>query len=220
MTARTPRALYDTDPSERLTDKEITAPIELPGVPESAVASSAPGRPRRAFKLTVSALLLAAGGYALYERLGTRANADQVIRFESYGDDAVAIGLTDQQPGFVLLSHLPASRVMVDAQVATNWLTGKHTILSVRTPDRNERIRLRAPLAILVPENGTILAVNVEWSHADFQSLVHAADCESGCEAHPHRCGQPLAEIASALANWPVDRVPQAIREFVAVSNR
>ncbi|MBK8915359.1 MAG: hypothetical protein IPM64_12305 [Phycisphaerales bacterium] len=112
----------------------------------------------------------------------------------------------------MLLSGLPQERVHVEAQVATSWLTGKHTILSVRTPSRCERIRMRAPMVILVPENGTIVPVDVGWSHADFQELVHAADCESGCQAHPHRCGQPLDDIASALAKWPVDRVPLAIR--------
>ena len=50
-------------------------------------------------------------GYSAYERFSTRANVDQVVTFESYGDDAVAIGLTDAQPGFVLLSRLPPSKI-------------------------------------------------------------------------------------------------------------
>ncbi|MBI5866218.1 MAG: hypothetical protein HZB38_17245 [Planctomycetes bacterium] len=160
-------------------------------------------------------ILIGIVGYSAYERFSTRANVDQVVTFESYGDDAVAIGLTDDRPGFVLLSRLPPSEVSIDAQLASSWLTGTYTILNINTPNRHIRIRLRSPLAILVDEDGAVVPVEVTWSHTDFAGLVHAADCEAGCEEHLHRCGQPLDDIASALANWPVDRVPLAIREFI-----
>lgn len=172
-------------------------------------------RTRNGRRAVLLAVLVAIIGYAVVERVVTRSNVDRVIAFESYADDTVIIGLADDQPGFVLLAHLPTDRVHVDAQVASSWLVGKHTLLGVRTSGHDERFRLRSPLAILVSESGEIRAVTVNWSAAQFQELLHAADCESGCKLHPHRCGAPLDDIAAALTNWPAAQVPPPVRDFI-----
>lgn len=189
-------------------------------IPTPAATDAARRQPRPHRLPVLLILLIVLLGYAAFERLSTRANADRVITFESYGNDAVAIGLTDDQPGFILLSRLPAAQVDVSAEIATSWLTGTHTAVRIHLPDRSQRIRLRNPLVILIERDGSIRTVDVAWSRADFQTLLHAADCETECREHVHRCGAPLAEITAALARWPQERVPSAIREFIRAAGR
>jgi hypothetical protein len=169
----------------------------------------------RTFWRLTSAIVLLAAAYVGYERIGTNANADQIAHLQSYGDDAVAIGMTDRQPGFLLLAQLPASELSVAAAMRSNWLTGQQTIVRIRTPSETTSIRLREPQAIMVHEDGTVINASVPWALADFDQLLHAADCASQCREHRHRCGQPFEDIANALASWPRERVPESLREFL-----
>lgn len=169
----------------------------------------------RTFRLLTGAIVFTAAGYVGYERFGTRANADRISHLESYGDEAVAIGLTDEQPGFLLLARLSPRRVSVDAVIQSNWLTGRQTLVQVHTPLGATAIRLRRPQVIMVREDGTVDSASVRWTLAEFDQLVHAADCATNCRDHPHRCGQPLDDVGDALATWPMDLVPQSLREFL-----
>lgn len=184
--------------------------------PQVENGTARPARPHWDFWIVVGATLILAAVYVLYERFGTCANADQVVSFESLGDDAVVIGLTDEQPGFVLLSHLPVSKVDVDAEVQSNRITGKHTLLNIQTATSRARLRLRSPEAVLVQRDGAIAATAIPWTREDFDALLHAADCDTDCDRHKHRCGQPLADVAQTLAQWPQERVPPLVREFLA----
>lgn len=181
----------------------------------AAQAEPRPLRGSRTFWRLTSAILFLAAVHVAYERVGTSANADRITHMESFGDEAVAIGMTDEQPGFVLLARLPASQVSVDAAMRSNWLTGQQTLVNVHTPAEAMRIRLRQPQVIMVYEDGAVINVPVPWTGAEFGQLLHAADCSSNCAKHLHRCGQPLEDIAHTLASWPQERVPESLRKFV-----
>ncbi|RJP33586.1 MAG: hypothetical protein C4547_12075 [Phycisphaerales bacterium] len=187
----------------------------LARAPLGRIASARARRTHWDFWIAVAACLLAAAAYVLYQRVGTRANADRVFSFESLRDDTVKIGLTDEQPGFVLLGRLPESLVSIDAQVRSNWLTGRQTFLRIATPTDHVGLRLRGPLAVLVQRDGSIASTAIPWSREDFAALLHTADCATDCVQHKHRCGQPLTEIARTLAQWPADRVPPLLRTFL-----
>lgn len=179
-------------------------------------------RPRRqaarvspSFLRILLGILLVVATYVIYERVAVSANADQITHFQSYGDEMVAIGTTDDQPGFVLLARQPASKVSVEAAMQSNWLTGRRTLVSVHTPVGTTNIRLRRPHAIMVHEDGTVITTPVPWTLAEFDQLHRAADCGSDDGAHQHRCGQPLDDIARRLATWPRERIPEPLHEFV-----
>lgn len=197
------------------TEHDLVASAERGGVPSVTEAAPPAMCGSRTFWRLTSAVVLLTVAYVAYERVGTIANADRITHLQSFGDEAVAIGLTDDQPGFVLLARLPASQMSVEAAMRSNWLTGQQTHVRIHTPAGTTNIRLRRPQAIMVHEDGTVIKVPVPWTLAEFGQLLHAADCASECREHLHRCGQPLEDIAHTLATWPEERVPGLLREFV-----
>lgn len=169
-----------------------------------------------AFVRVVVVVIALALSYVAYQRLSVTANADRVTRFETWSDETVEIGMTDQQPGFVLLALTPPEKTRVEASNHDNWLTGRKTVITAHSPAHTQSAALRAPLVVLVDRAGTIDFVPVAWSKAEFDELVHAADCETDCKAHAHRCGAPLDAIAHALGGWPTERVPRPIARFLS----
>ncbi|MCA9244768.1 MAG: hypothetical protein KDA32_12470 [Phycisphaerales bacterium] len=159
--------------------------------------------------------LAAIAGYVGFERVTTRANVDLIDRFESWAGNTVAIGYADSQPGFVLIGRIAADRVVVHADRQTNWLTGSHTTLEIKTPSQHTRLTLRSPKAILIDGDGRIRAVTVPWTRAEFGELLHAADCEMPCDKHAHMCGAPLEAIAATVWGWPAERTPTPVRVFL-----
>lgn len=216
MYSRPDTAAIESDAANRSTGDELIGFVVRQADPLVADRRTTPLLGSRAFRRVIAGIVLVAAAYILYERLGTSANADQITHFQSYADAAVAIGMTDDQPGFVLLSKLPASQVTVTAAMHSNWLTGPRTTVSVRTPLGTSRIRLRAPQAIMVQDDGTVTTASVPWTDDSFGRLLHAADCSSQCSEHVHRCGQPLEGIARTLASWPPESVPRPLQLFMA----
>jgi hypothetical protein len=215
MPSRPDNAVHEFDSTTCVAGDGLPAPAE----PEAGLSTGGGGlsaaRVSPAFRRVMIGLTLITTAYVLYERVSTSANADRITHLQSYGDEMVAIGMTENQPGFVLLARLPSSQVSVEADMRSNWLTGQQTLVSVHTPAGTTSIRLRDPQAIMVHEDGTVIKTRVPWTLDEFGRLLHAADCASGGREHQHRCGHPFEDVAHALASWPEQRVPASLREFV-----
>ncbi|MFQ5462166.1 MAG: hypothetical protein ACE5E5_06010 [Phycisphaerae bacterium] len=167
--------------------------------------------------ITLIASTLFAGSYAGYQRWGTVANADTVEYTQNFGGGFLAIGMTQDQPGFVLLSGLDREKVEVRADQTRNRLAGTHTTIEIQTPRASLSVRLRGPEVLLVTENGHITRHGVDWTVDDFNALRAAVDCATHETAEAkHRCGQPFTDLHEALAAWPQRRIPQRVRAFLA----
>lgn len=172
---------------------------------------------RRAGPVPLTALLfvVVAGSYACYERIGTVANADLVEFTPDLHGGFLAIGMTDAQPGFVLLSALDRDQVEVNAGLLTSPLAGTHTVVEIQTTSATLRHRLRGPQIILIDEKGVIRAHAVDWTLEEFDTLRKAADCSFEAASKKRRCGAPFMDLHEAFAKWPTDRIPHAVRIFL-----
>lgn len=156
-----------------------------------------------------------AGVYAAFQRIGTTANADVVEYTRNLAGGFLAVGMTEDQPGFIALSALDQDKVDVNAAQAKNNLAGTHTVVEVQTPRGMTRIRLRGPQVILVTEQGEVEGFDVDWTVNEFNALRVAADCSHESSLKKQRCGQPFADLQEALAKWPGERVPGGVRAFL-----
>ena len=192
-------------------------PVEgaKPTPPSDSCREQAARDQRRRLLLEVAALLAAALVYVAYERIGTVANASTIELTPDYSGGFFAIGMTEDQPGFLVLSNVELREVDVRAERASNDLSGDRTVASVTTPWGSWRQRLRGPVVVLIHADGSLDAVPVDWSVAEFNMLRAATDCSLSGK---RRCGAPLLETTAVLASWPSDRVPQKVREFLANS--
>jgi len=153
--------------------------------------------------------------YAAYERLGTTADADSVEFTQNLVGGFLAIGMTEDQPGFMVLSALDHEKVEVSAVQAVNRLAGTHTLIEVRTPLGMANIRLRGPEVILVSEDGVVERHNVGWTMTEFTALRKAVDCSHEAAAKKHRCGAPFADLYDLVATGQVSNVPGDMRSFL-----
>ncbi len=163
-------------------------------------------------------LLLAAGGllvgYCGFERISTRANADKIEFSTNYGGGFLAVGKTESQPGFIVLSALDQEQVDVSAQQSRSMTTGTHTMIEIRTPRERWLTRLRKPQVIIVAADGTISARSVGWSIADFAAIEVALDCEHPTPSGRHRCGAPFANLQEIVLAGRL-QAPDAARGFL-----
>ena len=166
-------------------------------------------------RLTVLLFVVVAGSYACSERIGTRANANLVEITPNLHGGFLAIGMTETQPGFVVLSAVNQDQVEVNAGLLTSPLAGRHTIVEIRTTGATLRHRLRGPQIILVDDQGVIQAHAVDWTLEDFETLRKAADCSFEAANRKKRCGAPFLDLHEAFAKWPTDRIPRAVRTFL-----
>ena len=158
---------------------------------------------RRRHRLTQLILIASAVALAVYitvERIGTRANANTIEFTPNYGGGFLAIGMTDNEPGFIVLSELDQEHVDVSARQASSVAVGTHTSVEVRTPRQRLHTRLRGPEVIVVGRDGTIAARRVEWSFEDFVRIRCATDCSHESATGNHRCGAPFADFRDLVS--------------------
>lgn len=172
------------------------------------------GRP---IPLTLALAVLIGGSYSAYERVGTAANAEFVEFSENYGGGFLALGMTETEPGFVVLSALGRSQVQIRADLANSPAAGRHTVASVVTPKARWEQRLRDPQIVLVDESGQVQSWSSDLTLEEFRSMRRWIDCE-----HPamgktvHRCGAPFADLHDLLAEWDAGRMPEPVRKFLS----
>lgn len=195
-----------------------TATLETrDGVIRSVESVDGPKRRRRISPITkmLVASVLFAGGYAAFERIGTTANADVVEYTQHLAGGFLAVGMTEDQPGFIVLSKLEQAEVDVSATQTVNRLAGTHTVVDIQTPSGVAHRRLRGPLVILVTEQGDIQEFDIDWTVEEFKAVRAAADCSYEAAAKKHRCGAPFTDLQEAFATWPGARVPDPVRAFL-----
>lgn len=183
-------------------------------------AASAPccqGRDRcwRPIPLTLLLSVIAVTAYVAFQRIGTTANADAVEYTQNLAGGFLAVGMTEDQPGFIVLSALDQKYVRVKASQTKNQLAGTHTIVDVETPNGTTQSRLRGPQVILISEDGVVEKHTVRWTIEDFNFLREAADCSHEAAIKKHRCGAPFTDLQEAFARWHGERVPDEVRAFV-----
>jgi len=154
------------------------------------------------------------GSYAAYQRVGTTANVATIEHTPNLGGGCAVLGLSDEQPGFLLLSELDWAVLDVSAEQMVNWATGTHTRLVVTSPSDQRRIRLRGPVLILAHQDGSLADWPLDWSLEEFRRIRNGMDCEKNGTL---TCGAVFADLARALARWPQDRVPQPAHRFLAL---
>lgn len=166
--------------------------------------------------ITLAISVAVAGGYATYQRVGTTANANTVEYTPNLAGGFLAVGMTEDQPGFIVLSTLDQGKVDVNATQTSNRVAGTHTVVEVQTPLGTHRTRLRGPQIILVTEHGAVEGYPVDWTVDEFNAVREAADCSHAAAVKKQRCGAPLADLQEAFAAWPAGRVPDRVRTFLA----
>ena len=153
--------------------------------------------------------------YAAYQRVGTSANADSVEYTQNLAGGFLAVGMTEDQPGFIVLSVLDQEKVEANAVQTINPVAGTHTVVELQTPRGTTRTRLRGPQVILVSEDGVVETHAVQWTVDEFNALREAADCSHEAAIKKHRCGAPFTDLQEAFAKWPRDRVPDRVHTFL-----
>ncbi len=193
--------------------------MEAPtGVVSSADNPQGAVRRRRVSPITITlgVSLAIAAGYATFQRIGTTANASTVEYTPNLAGGFLAVGMTKDQPGFIVLSALDQAKVDVNATQTKNRVAGTHTVVAIQTPLGTHRTRLRGPQVLLVSKHGDVEGYPVDWTVDEFNALRQAADCSYAAAAKKHRCGAPLTDLQEAFATWPAGRVPDGVRTFLA----
>ena len=214
----TPYANFqETDGDEKVTLSMLTTWARH-GLIVSARSRVEATRRRRISPIAITALasVAFAGAYFAYHRIGTTANADAVEFTPNLAGGFLAVGMTEDQPGFFVLSALDQKEVEVRAAQTINRLAGTHTIVDVQTSNGKTRTRLRGPQIILVTKEGRVTKYAVDWTMSEFNALREAADCSYEAATRKHRCGAPFTELKEAFADWPVERVPDRVLAFLA----
>ncbi len=174
----------------------------------------------RVVLIEVTALLVVVAAYTAFQRVGTTANADRVEFTKNLAGGFLAVGLTDDQPGFIVLSVLDREKVDIDAKQVINRVAGTHTVASVHTDQSDWSRRLRGPQVVIIDEAGRVTASPVDWTVDEFNGLRDAADCEHADGRKVLRCGAPFADLSEALSTWPDTRVPKPVRAFLTRYSR
>lgn len=170
---------------------------------------------RRPIPLTLTASLVLLVVYAAYERIGTVANADTVEYLTNYAGGFLAIGMTDAQPGFIVLSALDRKQVDVSAEQRSSLPAGTRTFVEIRTPRQYWEVRLRKPQVLIVNEDGSANECEVRWGLADFVRIRAATDCSHQGKDGKHRCGVPFADLQDLVDSRKIVDVPGEVRAFL-----
>lgn len=173
-------------------------------------------RTYRAARFVAVMALAFTAGFALYQRVGTTAQVDLVEFSPNTAGGFLAVGMTEESPGFVVLSALNREAVDVWADQYRNAVAGGYTIVHVRTPQSTWRRRLRGPVVVLVSDEGTVRALSVDWSVAEFARIRDGADCGHAGAGQQRRCGAPFADFHDMVVDGRLERVPAEVREFLA----
>lgn len=214
----TPYANFqETDGDEKVTLSMLTTWARR-GLIVSARSRVEATERRRISPIAITALasVAFAGVYSAYHRIGTTANADSVEYTLNLAGGFLAVGMTEDQPGFLVLSALDQEEVDVSTAQKINLLAGTHTVVALRTPRGMTRTRLRGPQVMLVTKEGGVEKHAVDWTVDEFNALRAAADCSYEAAAKKHRCGAPFTDLQEAFADWPAERVPDRVLAFLA----
>ncbi len=185
------------------------------GCSESESAFAVSGWWRRPIPLTLLMSATIVSLYAAFERIGTQANADVIEYTTNLGGGFLAVGMTDDQPGFIVLSALDQTDVKVSADQVSSVVAGEHTRVEVRTPSDRWTARLRGPQVVVVDKQGAVTTARVDWRLEEFVRLRDSADCaHSIAGAHPH-CGAPFADLQAIVSAGLVAGVPDDMRRFL-----
>lgn len=158
----------------------------------------------------------AASAYITYQRGGTTANVEDITHFEAYGDRCAAVGMTHDQPGFVLIAAMPREDFRLWADLRENAAAGAWTVLQIGTARQQWNKRLRGPLAITIDEHGTVRSEPLDWSLAQLQQAADAMDCNK----HLKTCGVPTEDLSGFLATSKTHRTPKIFKDFFAAYAR
>ncbi len=170
----------------------------------------------------VCVILLLAGVYIAYQRVGTFANVERIEFNTNFSGGFLAVGMTDSQPGFVLLSMMGREKVTVHAEQYKNGLSGTYTHVLVTTPEGQRRIRLRDAEVILIDRSGLSEHWRVDWTFDEFKRISMTVACEEHDEhsGEPASCGQPFLQLGRFLMKMPEHRVPEGLLAFLKNSRR
>lgn len=194
--------------------------VEVETAEGARVVPSVPARSRRLLRWSPISLALAASaailaGYAAFERLGTVANADTIEFTTNYAGGFLAVGTTDDDPGFIVLSKIDQDQINVSAMQSGSLAAGTHTIVEVTTARHRWQKRLRGPQIILISGDGSIDGRDVDWTFEDFQRIRSAADCSHERATGKHRCGAPFADLHDLVSSGRLRNVPENVRTFL-----
>ena len=197
--------------------------VEIEGEDVSDVG--APPRVARRWIWKPIPLTLAMGGlittsYAAFQRVGTRANASAIEFTTNLSGGFLAVGMTDDEPGFLLLSALDREQVEVSAELTTSLAAGLRTFVELRTLREHKRVRLSDPVAILVNQDGSMSIHPLAWGLEDFMEIRVATDCSHDHGRGRHRCGVPFADFGDLVTAGTVKDAPDAVRKFLATRQR
>ncbi len=165
--------------------------------------------------MTLLVAVVITGGFAAYQRIGTLANVDAVETIRNLPGGFLAIGMTGNQPGFLLLSTFEEKDVTINAERYTHFLTGTHTRLRVETSTETWSKRLRKPVVLTIDGKGHIEAATVDWPLHTFRTLADAANCQHRSPPIKKHCGAPFLDIQARIAKWPLDTLPMHLRTFL-----
>ena len=204
--------LVETDVQTSISSIEASNDV-TGSVEDSHVAS----RCRRIspIRMALAISLMVAGAHTVLQRIGTTANADTVEYTPNLAGGFLALGMTDDQPGFIVLSALDRNEIGVNAVQNKKTLAGSHTIVEVQTPRAMTRIRLRDPQVVLVTEEGAVEQFAIIWTVEEFTALRRATDCSHEAAMEKHRCGAPFTDLQEAFAKWPREQVPDRVLAFL-----
>lgn len=164
----------------------------------------------RPIPVTLLLSLVTMAAYVIFQGMTVRANVDLIEYLTNYGGGFLAIGMTQDQPGFIVLSKLDRKEVEIHAG---RDVLRTRTTASVSTSADQWSAGLRNPHVLLVTKTGMIEAIPVDWSFDDFKKLSEATDCAHGTGG---RCGAPIADVQELLATWPKRRVPIPLQLFLS----
>lgn len=160
--------------------------------------------------------LVAASAWGAFHRIGTTACATDIEIHQSLEGGYVAIGYSDDRPGFLLLSSLPPNRVQLEADVRRSLVAGTYSVLHMPDGTGEWSHRLRGPILLTIDRHGNRTMNDVAWTREEFAALRNSLDCTSPSVLGKKRCGQPFADVADMLASLSPTRVPKAAVVFLA----
>lgn len=186
--------------------------------PDDALAQPSRARrgPSAGFLKVLAGLLVVACGYVAFERVGTRANVERIECVRNYAGGFLALGMTDDQPGVLVLSSLDKKDVRVEAFFRENRLTGRATTMSITTPSETWRTRLRRPRVITIDKAGTVRSAAVSWTRQRFESISDHVDCSKATDHQHARCGAPFEDLAGFLRDDAHESIPAILADFLA----
>ena len=153
--------------------------------------------------------------FTAYQRIGTSANVDVVETTRNVPGGFIAVGMTENQPGFLLVSTLDQKDVTIDTERHPHFLGGMHTKLRIQTSTQSWSKRLRKPVVITIDDNGNIQTTTVDWPLHTFQTLAETADCQHESPLFTKHCGAPFVDMRARIAKWPLNTVPVHLRAFL-----